>query len=70
MKTDVDFINVINTVFSVVNINVLLYYLSLSVCIYEMDFNSSLSANERIEGHSIAKSTYSLKAQSDVEISK
>lgn len=57
MKTDVDFINVINTVFSVVKNNVLLYYLSLSVCIYEMDFNSSPSANERIKGHSLAKST-------------
>lgn len=57
MKTDVDFINVINTVFNVVKNNVLLYYLSLSVCIYEMDFNSSPSANESIEGHSLAKST-------------
>lgn len=57
MKTDVDFINVINTVFSVVKNNVLLYYFSLSVCIYEMDFNSSPSANERIKGHSLAKGT-------------
>lgn len=64
MKTEVDFSYVVNTVFSVVENNVLQYHLSLPVSVYEMDFNLSLSAKKRIEGHSLAGCTMHITLES------